>query len=149
LLRYSDNLRSVDTYSEHKRIEEQFGDVWWGKFGVGASADIVALAKTQVKAGVPSYVYLVNNRAIRYRGELVDILGGGGVGRYRPRDSNRIPSYYRDEELSIWFKLKGLREATKLDKAGLTLFNAKSLRPELNGMKGLVYVCRTRSRAES
>ncbi|HEY2956449.1 MAG TPA: hypothetical protein VGK89_14515 [Candidatus Eisenbacteria bacterium] len=147
ILRFSDNLRGVDTFAEHKRLEEKFGNVWWGKFGVGVATRILDRARAQVKAMVPTYVYLAANRSIRFRGEVVDVLGGGGNGRYKPKDVSRIPQYYRGEGLAVWFKLKGLRRATAHDKDGLVLFNDKSSQPALNGMKGLIYVCRGTPRA--
>src|SRR5437899_1418715 len=73
LLRYSDSLRRVDTYSAHKDIEERFGFVWWGKFGVGIAREPVEKARGQIQAGTPTYVYLATKKSILYRGRLLDI----------------------------------------------------------------------------
>ena len=147
ILRYSDMLRGVDTYAEHKAIEQREGAVWWGKFGVGASLAIIAKAKQQLEDAIPTFVYLALNRNLAYRGQLVDIIGGGVQSKYRPKDRNRIPGYYRGESCAVWFKLKDLAPATPQDKKRLVLFHQPAAKPQLSGMKGLIYVSHGTPRA--
>lgn len=140
ILRYSDALRGVDTYAAHKMIEERFGWVWWGKFGVGAARDIIAKAKRQIQADVLTYVFLGKNKSLMYRGRLLDILGGGRNGRYRPKELAKVPDYYRRESCAVWFKLTDLRPIPPGDRMRLALYHSPLLAPQLTGMRSLIYV---------
>jgi len=140
ILRYSDTLRRVDTYAEHKSIADRYGSVWWGKFGVGAALHMIQRARDQIKSGLPTYVFLLAQRSLAYRGKVLDILGGGGRSSCRPRETARIPAYYRKEECSLWFKLADLRPLISAEKRRLVLYHSPFLRPQLTGMKGLIYV---------
>lgn len=140
VLRYSDLLRDVDTYATHKVIETHYGSVWWGKFGLGVSPTIVTKAKAQLKAAIPTYVYLATKRSIIYRGRLLEILGGGVRTPYRPKQLSLIPAYYRRESCTVWFRLTNLRTVSPDEKGRLVLYNSRSFAPELNGMRGLIYV---------
>jgi len=145
LLRYSDSLRKVDTYHEHKLIEQKLGSVWWGKFGIGISERLVKQIKKQIKSGKPTYVYLATHRKIEYRARLLDILGGGLRGAYKPKERNLVPSYYRGEQCSLWFRLGDITPATEQDRSNLVLYNAPYMRPQLTGMRGLIYVRKGKS----
>lgn len=140
LLRYSDSLRQVDTYAAHKIIAERFGYVWWGKFGVGVGRPFVEIPRQQIMSGTATYVYLATKRTVLYRARLLAILGGGTSALYRPKDSNRIPSYYRGERCSVWFKLTEFCSLSSQLRKRLVLYNSPTFAPELNGMRGLIYV---------
>ena len=140
LLRFSDRLFGVDTYAEHKAVEARFGQVWWGKIGLGISRDVLRKAQEQISRGMPTYVYLATERRIRYRGRLLELLGGGIRSVVKPKDTSRIPKYYRRERCSVWFRLNGLRSIVAKELRHLVLYHDPHSIPQLGGMRGLIYV---------
>ena len=140
LMRYSDKLFSVDTYAEHKAILDRYGSVWWGKMGVGVRSEIVAVATQQVAANVPTYVYLSNGGIIGHRGHAIEFIGGGAAARRRPKETHLVPSYYRKEFCSVWFRFDVLEPALAKQKRDLVLYNSPSEPPQMRGMRGLVYL---------
>jgi len=140
ILRYSDSLRSVDTYSAHKAIEARFGHVWWGKFGVGIGQQYVHIARRQIRTGKTTYVYLATKGSILYRARVLDIIGGGRRTRYRPAQLTGVPSYYRKEACTVWFKLSDLHRVPAGDQQRLVLYNDRLFAPQPKGMRGLIYV---------
>jgi hypothetical protein len=140
ILRYSDSLKGVDTYAQHKALQDKFGYVWWGKFGVGLGADIVQTANEQVKKGIPTYVFLCAEGTIKYKARLLSLVGGGVDRKYAAPEPRTAPSYYRKEKCAAWFKLAELSPARASDREKLVLYNAPTFRPSLNGMRGLIYV---------
>lgn len=140
LLRYSDRLRQVDTLKAHQELAERYGAVWWGKFGLGVSADLIEHASRQLREQVPTFVYLLAGKKIRHRARLLEIFGGGVRVQLRPKDVNLIPAYYRNEVCSVWFRLNDFRALAEGESRHLMLFNEPYARPKLTGMRGLVYV---------
>lgn len=149
ILRYSDSLRDVDTYAAHKAIEARLGRVWWGKFGVGISRQYVDIVKEQIRSGKSTYVYLATKGRILYRARLLDIIGGGRRTHYRPAQLTAVPSYYRTESCTVWFKLCDLRRVPAADQQHLVLYNDRLFAPQLKGMRGLIYVTRGKPRKRS
>lgn len=142
LMRYSDNLRRVDTFREHCELAEKYGSVWWGKFGVGIAQDKVDQALGQIESGIPTFLYLTTNRRTHAVAEIVNVLGGGSRTRYQPEPRNRIPTYYRKERCSVWFELRDFREPSLEELSDLFLFNDPIFKPNLRSAKSLIYIAR-------
>lgn len=140
LFRYSDRLRNINTYAEHKSIEDQCGSVWWGKFGAGVSKKIVEKAKHQIDSGQNTYVYFASEKSLLYVGQLIDILGGGNKAKLRPPDSEKVPMYYRGEVCSVWFKVMKTRDISNDEKKKIVLYYGPSVLPDLRGMRSLIYI---------
>lgn len=144
MLRYSDMLFDVDTFREHSAILKKFGSVWWGKFGLGVANSVVETAKRQIARRIPTYVYLTMHANIRYRGRLVDMIGGKGTTNEQPSPARLIPSYYREKPCSVWFKFDLFEPVTETEKMSLVLYHSPTHPPQMRGMRGLVYVSRGR-----
>lgn len=140
LLRYSDNLRQVDTIGEHRRVISERGYVWLGKFGVGAAADKLERARRQIEAQQPTFVFLASQSRIRYRATLLDVAGGGATRTTGAPEPDHVPKYYSNARCSVWFKLKTIETVEEREKQGLVLFNSPAFPPEEGGMRGLVYL---------
>ena len=140
LLRFNDVLRRVDSYAEHKGILDRHGSVWWGKFGAGAAQHVVEQARRQLRAGTATYVYLFQNRTIRFTARLAEIVGGGRARLYPPPTPSLVPRYYRTERLPLWFRLVALDVAAPGVLRSIALYDGPFLPPDLTTMRGLVYV---------
>lgn len=140
LFRYNPVFKGFDTFSEHRAIEQKHGAVWWGKFGMGTSRKIITQVEKQIKEGVSTYVYLMSERHLRYRGQMIAIQGGGGRKTYEAPEPELVPEYYRREACSLWFKLRCTETLTQEQKEGLALYNHPFLEPTLNSMRSLIYV---------
>jgi len=150
LLRFSDDLRKVDTYGTHKAILDRLGFVWFGKFGTGISHGIVDTAHNQIAALIPTYLYLLSKGQLLYRGQIDRILGGGGRARLRPTEIHAVPQYYRGEYCPVWFKLTDLHPLSPQEASmPLVLYSAPALAPQLNGMQSLIYVSYATQRTSS
>lgn len=140
LLRYSDRLYKTNAFKEHKALEESFGYVWWGKFGLGVSNVIVNKVKEQIKNGNTTYLFLTHSTYLKYQAEIIEIVGGGELFEGTPKDIAAIPEYYRMEKCSVWFKIRNLKQIDKDSLESLKLYNEPTERPKLGGMRPLMYV---------
>lgn len=141
MLRYSDKITKVDTLSEHKKILAENGAVWFGKFGAGASMKIINTAKAAIGHEEDCILYLIKGRKYTVKAKIVDICGSSlnDSGVFCP-DANLVPSYYRKKKCSLWFKITEMKSIGDDDIRSLRLYNSPSLPPNLNGMRGLIYV---------
>ncbi len=142
LLRYSDSLKNVNTFEEHKKIEKLKGYVWLGKFGIGASKEKVNLAKHQIKKNTNTYLYLALDVQIKYKAKVLDILGGGTRRNIKSPEPSHVPIYYRKNLCSIWFKVNNLKIVPRKEIDSLHLYNDPYSKPLMLGMRSLVYVIR-------
>jgi hypothetical protein len=142
LMRYSDNLRKVDTLQEHRSIADRTGSVWWGKFGVGIARSKVDKALHQIESELPTFLFLATNRRIQVVAEIVDVLGGGSRSTYQPKAKNKIPAYYRNEKCSLWFEIRNIRIAGAEERSDLVLFNDPLFRPNLRSANSLIYLAK-------
>jgi hypothetical protein len=140
LLRFADSLRGVDTLAEHRRLADQFGSVWWGKFGVGASAFVVDRALRQIRSGSRTLVFLWTALRVPFRADLLNIVGGGTRAAYPAPSFKRVPSYYRRDTCSLWFELSEFTKTSAAEIRDLRLINDPANRPQLTSMRGLIYV---------
>lgn len=141
MLRYSDKITKVDTLFEHKKIIEEHGAVWFGKFGAGASMKIISAAKDAIDSKKDCILYLIKGRKYTVKAKIVDIFGSSLIdaGVFCP-DVNLVPSYYRKNKCSLWFKITEMESLCDDEVRSLRLYNSPSLPPNLNGMRGLIYV---------
>jgi hypothetical protein len=98
VVRFSDNLFGVgDVVAKHNAIVEKRGYVWFGKIGTTISNSRMNDLNSQIKNGMPTYLYLVKGnrkKSAFYRAHLLLIT------RELPRgESKAIPPYYSTKAL--------------------------------------------------
>jgi hypothetical protein len=140
LLRYSDSLKKVNTFKEHKNIEELKGYTWYGKFGNGASNEKVLLAKKQITKKKNTYLYLATEGQIKHRANILDIFSVGARTNTKAPERSHVPKYYRNDLCSIWLKINNLKSVSAKERELLYLYNSPYSRPQMTGMCSLNYV---------
>lgn len=105
-LRFSDNIAPRGgTISEHKKIIDKFGYVWYGKFGARVSEKI----KTVILESNDKKILLIHSgKSNRYWFHIEDIC-------YETPELITIPEYYRDmaKTIKTWFKVTKIENAAK------------------------------------
>lgn len=103
-LRFADFRAPSDgTISEHEKLIEEFGFVWYGKFGSGISKKIQDEIMSSEK---PKILLIQSGKFHRYWAEVSEISGS-------TPDLKYVPTYYHDLSLKIkaWFKITKFSEA--------------------------------------
>ncbi len=144
LHRYKYENRGYNTMAEHMSILNTKGDVWWAKFGSGISKEKTDLLKNQIRSGIDTFVILLttapSDRRLFYIGKLKDIFFFSSPSR--PKETDKIPKYYRTEEYQTWFNFSSLEEAdeTILDAYSLAKKPDRDLRESLRGQSSLMFI---------
>lgn len=120
IIRYSDNLYKIDdVVSEHTKIIDKNGMVWFGKVGKPLGLPHLETINNQCTSGVPTYLYLiqkVGKNYLTHRGKLIKASRS-----FPTAQKSLIPKYYYEKEIlsliSIWFNLS---EITKMDEGYLS-----------------------------
>ncbi len=108
LIRFSDTfLRGSDTISEHLKVIEKKGAVWFGKMGATVAQRRIDVLNQQISDEIPTFVYLVKGNRLKstaYRGKLIF------SSKILPKDmEDFVPAYYSDLDLlrhmHFWVKL--------------------------------------------
>jgi len=111
LLRFSDPTNPAkNTIEEHMKVLDEKGTVWWGKFGRGMADSKYEPLTSQIKESIPTYAFLYQGLIPRYKAKMIDIfkkLGGANFKTLCP-EPELVPSYYRNDALTIWFKFDEL-----------------------------------------
>lgn len=97
-LRFGENFApKCGTICAHKEIINQFGYVWYGKFGNHLSK---AKTKEILKEKLPRVLLIHSGTLNRYWGYILDIADTYD-------DIEKIPSYYRDkaDTIKTWLKI--------------------------------------------
>jgi 5-methylcytosine-specific restriction protein B len=98
--RLSENPKTVDL---HREVAQTRGSVWWGKLGDpkrSALSDLnLALIRSQVRSGVPTYVYLYR-AGETWRASLMDISKDRS-----DVNPELIPEYYSEGPHHLWVQL--------------------------------------------
>jgi len=101
----------VDVMTTHMEIAEKFGSCWWGRTSAISLARAEQL-RAQIDSGVETFIFLYSifvprdvhpDRTLWYVARLKDIS------LERPRDVERIPSYYRDLNLDCYFSVSDVK----------------------------------------
>jgi hypothetical protein len=111
LLRFSDSLlKDGDTVTEHNKVIESEGAVWFGKMGSPVSQNHIDRLNKQVQEGIPTFVYLVKGnrrKSTAFRGSL--LLASKTLPEV---DENLVPPYYADLDIPkyvrFWVKIKDI-----------------------------------------
>lgn len=141
LLRYSDNMRGVNTLDEHRKVLGARGYVWWGKFGQGVSRDVVKQLCAQIHEGVPTYLYLVDGKKLTARCRLLDVQGGGAKASFKQEDRAGVPAYYRQESCAIWLRLSDISQVSHRATINkLVRYKSRFEAPDLSSTSGVMYV---------
>lgn len=96
VLKYNDNVYSVDTISKHKEVINENNEVIWGVIkpkaeSPGISKDKIKQIKDQIESGNDTYAYFATGGHIKAKGKIIDILNNEEV----KNKSYLVPSYYR------------------------------------------------------
>ncbi len=145
VVRFSDRLlHGVDTIAEHQKVLERRGKVWFGKVGKPMGDTTLEVLDRQVRAGVPSYMYLVQRTENKYdawKGTLVEVQN------YAPTNHTElIPTYYFGtlhlENLGFWAQLSDLVPVTgdELSKLYSVSSHTAIVQTLLSSMAGLFVV---------
>ena len=105
-MRFSDNLAPKDgTIAEHKRIIEEKGFVWYGKFGAKVSEKTCA----EIMSNESKRVLLIHSGTDKRYWLFLEEIS------YDLPKLLDIPEYYRDIAGSIktWFKVLSIEKASK------------------------------------
>lgn len=140
LVRFGDPYPNLETMQEHVELYEKFGYVWWGKFGIGSSKEMVSRLKEQMDKGVDTYVFLLKGNSITAKAKLTGIVGGGINTFYAAPKRMMVPEYYRNKRCSLWFKFGGFQTKNIGSIRDLRLLNDPSAKPSLRASRGLMYV---------
>ncbi|MFC2083371.1 hypothetical protein ACFLSG_05000 [Candidatus Bipolaricaulota bacterium] len=111
VVRYADSLfGGIDTVGLHKRVVELEGAVWFAKVGAPIGLGRLGRLNSQVLAGKPSYVYLVQRQERRYawaRGTLIVAQR-----EFPENEKEMVPPYYEHSgvlrQAATWFKFSDL-----------------------------------------
>ncbi|MDM5070065.1 hypothetical protein OB952_22310 [Aeromonas salmonicida] len=135
LLRYSDKITQVDTLQEHMEILKGTGKVIFGKFGIGVSNRVIDIATSQIENGICTLLHL-------YRGKnCVGVFKLFAIKRkLRKNDERYVPYYYKDGLCSVWFYISDALDFDNYSLGKLRLYNNPTLKPQLSGMRSLIYV---------
>lgn len=105
-LRFADNIAPNEgTIAEHKKIIDELGYVWYGKFGSKVSDKI----KSTILASNDKRILLIHSgTSKRYWFCIEDIS-------YETPELTAIPEYYRDiaGTIKAWFKVIKIEKAEK------------------------------------
>jgi hypothetical protein len=141
-MKYSDLLRGTNTVEEHMRVAKALGYTWWGKFGLGASKQVIEIARKQLKRGEAVYVYLVSGSRYRYQARLLDIRGESSGFAFASPEPHATPAYYRGEKCRLWMKLAQFQEFDQQIAGDFRLYYDSTSRPSLKSSRGLLYITR-------
>ena len=144
LVRFSDGLRGVNTFEEHRRIESKHGTVWLGKFGLGAGHSILEIAAEQIGRKIPTGLYLMAGKTILFEAIVLDIKGVAPGAKIPAPEPALVPAYYRSERCALWFKVARLRK-TETTAQQLRLFFPPGLPPQVASSRGMMYVTLSRN----
>ncbi len=105
-LRFADNIAPKEgTIAEHRKIMDELGYVWYGKFGAKVSEKI----KSEILASEDKRILLIHSGTNnRYWFQIVDIS-------YKTPELKAIPEYYREIAGTVrtWFKVVNIVRAEK------------------------------------
>src|SRR5690349_327152 len=91
VMKWSKDIRS-DTIPQHKKIADEHGSVWWGKYGTSGTNAIAAarleLIREQLANGIETLCFLYRNGEL-WRTRLVSITPDPSE-----IDTTLIPNYY-------------------------------------------------------
>lgn len=135
VLRASGGFRSTDTYEEHDRILQDLGSVWIGKWGAAVGPWAVEIAREQLAAGVPTFLYLRIDPRTAYKGVLKEMSGPGLA-----PDMKRVPEYYRDERCGLWFLVDRWAPLDEVEVDRLRNYTEQEARPVYSRQGGLFFV---------
>jgi hypothetical protein len=127
-------------FDEHKKIQDNYGYVWWGKFGSGSSKEMVSKIKDQISKNIETLIFFVKHTEIKYKCNLLDIIGGGLNTLRSCPDIKCVPQYYGSKRCSLWFKVNNLEEEKKDVIRELRLLSDPASMPPLSSTRGLMYV---------
>lgn len=105
-LRFADNIAPKDgTIAEHGKVIDEFGYVWYGKFGAKVSEKISALI---LEPECRKILLIHSGTNNRYWLQIEDVS-------YRTPEMKAIPEYYRDiaGTVKTWFKVIKIEKAEK------------------------------------
>ena len=96
VLKYNDNVYSVDTIAKHREVLSQNSKFIWGIIkpkaeSPGISKDKISQIKNQIASGKDTYAYFVTGGHIKAKGKIIDILTNEEV----ISKSSVVPNYYR------------------------------------------------------
>jgi hypothetical protein len=138
LVRYRDPAPGIDTIREHEKLLAEHGAVWFGKFGKAVGAGSIDLMRDQVRARVPTFLYLTTRRD---KGQLevhrghVDQLTGDTLPP--AEEGSLIPTYYSriglQPDVRLWARLTRLEEIPEERLDGLVV--ASSRRPVRDSLR--------------
>jgi 5-methylcytosine-specific restriction protein B len=93
--------REPNTVGMHKRVADERGSVWWGRFGKsgGMGKERLADLKRQLEHDIPTHVYLYRSGEI-WRCNLADVTNDAD-----DVDVERLPSYYSVDECNLFVRI--------------------------------------------
>ncbi len=118
-LRFADNIAPKDgTIAEHEKIIEQFGYVWYGKFGARVSEK----ARNDIMSADDKRVLLIHSGTSKRYWLRVDDIS------YETPELSGIPEYYRDiaGTVKTWFRVTQIEKADKSVMAKCTVSSSGS-----------------------
>jgi len=113
LIRFSDRLlENRETISEHQKVIEQNGAVWFGKMGQPISQNAIDKLNKQVEENIPTFIYLVKgNRKLPTAFICNLILAAKNIPE---EEMNLIPTYYKELEITrfikFWAKVNNIQQ---------------------------------------
>jgi 5-methylcytosine-specific restriction protein B len=98
VLKYNDNVYSVDTIAKHREVLNENNKFIWGIIkpkaeSPGISKDKISQIKNQIASGKDTYAYFVTGGRIKAKGKIIDILTNEEV----ISKPNLVPNYYRTD----------------------------------------------------
>lgn len=118
-LRFAENIAPMDgTIEEHKKIIEQYGFVWYGKFGARVSEKI----RAEILSADDKRVLLIHSGTNKRYWLHVDDIS------YETPELSGIPEYYRDiaGTVKTWFRVTQIEKADKSIMAKCTVSSSGS-----------------------
>lgn len=118
-LRFSDNIAPKDgTISEHRKIIDHIGYVWYGKFGAKVSETV----RNMIMSSENKRILLIHSGTIKRYWLYIDAIS------YTCPERNAIPEYYREiaESVKTWFKVIQIEDADRKVMAKCTVSSSGS-----------------------
>lgn len=106
-LRFSDNYAPTEgMLFHHKKIIDEYGFVWYGKFGNRISKEII---DEQLKRDDPKFLLIKSGTTERYWVHFNDFL------QLENPELSAVPEYYRkdSDKVGCWFKITNFERADK------------------------------------
>jgi len=88
-----------NTISEHTKILDEFGAVWWGSFGRNIGSRMISIFQRQISKKNQTKAYLYEKKSNKwYIGIIEDIINEP------PSEKKIIPQYYRHTKCKAYIK---------------------------------------------